>query len=171
MKLHRQDFSLTIGPSKNFLSHIGTPCLLGPEHKSYCIFGEGSTGMPLRLLTIARLLFSVWKTRTQEDKSNTFSSPFRLRKRYQQNYHRFYIFSFTIYVRSMDVIDQVALHINTNNIKSIKKLNLGLKQQYCLNSLKPIPSHLICKLDVYDLGTALIPEVAEEGEQCLFTAR
>ena len=67
----------------------------------------------------------------------------------------------------------MALHINSNNIDSIsiKKLNLGLTQQYCLNSLKPILPHLICKLDINDLGTALIPEVAEEGEQCLFAAR
>ena len=71
----------------------------------------------------------------------------------------------------MDVIDQVALHINNNNIESLKKLNLELKQQYCLNSLKPILPRLICKLDVDDLGTALIPELAEEGEQCLFAAR
>ena len=71
----------------------------------------------------------------------------------------------------MDVIDQVALHINNNNIESLKKLNLELKQQSCLNSLKPIPPRLICKLDVDDLGTALIPELAEEGEQCLFAAR
>ena len=69
------------------------------------------------------------------------------------------------------MIDQVALNINNNNIESIKKLNLGLKQQYCLNSLKPIPPHLICRLDVDDLETALIPEVAEEGEQCLFAAK
>ena len=50
----------------------------------------------------------------------------RALKRYQQNYRRFYIFSFAIYVRNMDMIDQVALHINNNNIESIKKLNLGL---------------------------------------------
>ena len=47
----------------------------------------------------------------------------------------------------------------TNNTESIKKLNLGHKQQYCLNSLRPILPHLICKFDVEDLGT-------EEEEQC-----
>ena len=47
-------------------------------------------------------------------------------------------------------------------MESQKKLNLELKQQYCFNSLKPISPHLICKLDVDDLGTALIPEVTEE---------
>ena len=69
------------------------------------------------------------------------------------------------------MLEIVALHINNNNIESIKKLNLGLKQQYCLSSLWPILPHLICIFDVDDLGTAVIPEVAEEGEQCLFAAR
>ena len=72
---------------------------------------------PLRFLTTARLCVK----HAQEDKSNTFSL-----KRYQKSYHRFYIFSFAIYVRNMDMIDQVALHINKKNIESIKKLNLGL---------------------------------------------
>ena len=71
----------------------------------------------------------------------------------------------------MDVIDQVVLHINNDNIESLKKLNLELKKQHCLNSLRPIPPHWIGKLDVDDLGTALIPGLAEEGEQCLFATR
>ena len=65
----------------------------------------------------------------------------------------------------MDVINQVALHINNNNIEPLRKQNLNL------NSLRPIPPHLIRKLDVDDLGTALIPGLAEEAEQCLFAAR
>ena len=142
------------------------------HHKSYCIFGEGSTGKPLRLLTIARLLFcKVLKKIKAIHFHLHLHFDCRPLKRYQRNYHRIYIFSFAIYVRNIDIINQVALHINNINIESLKKLNLELNQQYCLNSLKPIPPHLICKLDVDDLRIVLIPEVAKEGEQCLFAAR
>ena len=54
----------------------------------------------------------------------------------QQNSYRFYIFSCAIYVRSIDMIDQMALHVNNDNIESPKKMNLELKQSCCLNSLE-----------------------------------
>ena len=34
------------------------------------------------------------------------------------------------------MIDQMALHINNDNIESPKKMNLELKQSCCLNSLE-----------------------------------
>ena len=107
----------------------------------------------------------------EEDQRNRFYLHFDFRplKRYKKkNSYRFYIFSCAIYVRNMDVINQVALHINNNNIESLRKQNLELKQQYCLSSLRQNPSH--CKFDIDDLGTAMIPGLAEE-EQYLSAAR
>ena len=59
-------------------------------------------------LNDSETVFSVCKTRAQEDKSNTFHLHFDYRalKRCQQNYHSFYMFSFAIHVRNMDMVDQ-----------------------------------------------------------------
>ena len=64
----------------------------------------------------------------------------------QQNSYRFYIFSCAIYVRSIDIIDQVALHINNNNIEFPRKMNLELKQSCCLNNLRALGTLMIKEL-------------------------